>query len=121
MKGLIGRKTEITILCNRLESKEAEFIAVYGRRRVGKTFLVKTVVNNYQYSFLEVSGLKNGTLREQLANFMDAMAKTFHKSLINQKPKNWKEAFALLTQEISRLPKGKTVVVFLDELPWLAT
>jgi hypothetical protein len=121
MKGLIGRKTEITILCNRLESKEAEFIAVYGRRRVGKTFLVKTVVNNYQYSFLEASGLKNGTLREQLANFMDAMAKTFHKSLINQRPKNWKEAFLLLTQEISRLPSDQTVVVFLDELPWLAT
>lgn len=121
MRELIGRKTEIAILRNTLESKEAEFVAVYGRRRIGKTFLVKTIVNSYESSFLEVSGIKNGTLKEQLANFIDAMAKTFHKSLIGQKPKNWKEAFALLTQEISRLPKEQRVVVFLDELPWLAT
>lgn len=124
MSELIGRKREITLLHHCLKSKEAEFIAVYGRRRVGKTFLVKTLVNSlppHKNIFLEVSGIKNGTLKEQLANFMDAMAKTFHKSLIHQSPRTWKEAFLLLSQEIERLPKHQTVVIFLDELPWLSS
>lgn len=48
MYELIGRTTEIAILPNVLESKEAEFLAIYGRRRVGKTFLVKTIVSSYK-------------------------------------------------------------------------
>jgi len=121
MQQIIGRDRELKTLRDRLASDEAEFIAIYGRRRVGKTFLVEQLVANYKCTVFAVSGVKNGSLKEQLANFVSGLAKTFHISLINQSPKNWKEAFNLFTQELSRLPPDQTVVAFFDELPWMAT
>ena len=38
---IIGRKHEQDILANCVESNKAEFIAIYGRRRIGKTYLVR--------------------------------------------------------------------------------
>lgn len=118
---IIGRETELASLIRCISSSEAEFIAVYGRRRVGKTFLVKQMALSLECKFFEVTGVKNGSLKEQLANFVEAMAKTFHVSLINLNPKTWKEAFTLFSQELARLPPEQTVVAFFDELPWLAT
>lgn len=121
MHTIIGRTSEIKALRQRIDSKEAEFIAIYGRRRVGKTFLIRQVIQEYKCSKLELSGIKNGSLKQQLANFITAMAQTFNFSFITQAPKNWKEAFNLLTQEMMRLPPEQKIIVFFDELPWLAT
>ncbi|MGB0985427.1 MAG: AAA family ATPase, partial [Saprospiraceae bacterium] len=116
---LIGRIEEKEILENALRSNEAEMIAVIGRRRVGKTFLIKTVYEE-QIAF-EVTGIQNSTKQEQLQNFMMQLSK-FSKSALPLKiPKSWLEAFFLLSQYLDKLDFTEKKVVFLDELPWLAT
>jgi len=113
---LIGRTREIKELNRLLASKEAEFLALYGRRRVGKTFLVREHFKK-QLCF-ELTGIKDGTLREQLANFRVQLSERSGKS--QPLPASWQEAFQQLRDHLdSRRGSGKRVV-FLDELPWLA-
>ena len=75
-KNIIGRTEELKILQGILKSKEAEFLAIYGRRRVGKTYLVREFFSD-KGIFLEVSGVKNLNLSKQLGNFADSFSKTF--------------------------------------------
>lgn len=120
-KKLIGRREEKKLLSNRLASKEAEFIAVYGRRRVGKTYLIKYAIESAKLNSIEVTGLKDGSLRHQLDIFTRAFEKAFQPLYKLALPSNWMEAFDLLTNAIDQLPKKKPFVIFFDELPWLAT
>lgn len=117
---LVGRKREINIFKQILSSNNAEFVAVYGRRRVGKTFLIQHCCSQEDV-YLECTGTKDGKLREQLSNFANKFARTFYPGLTLQPPKTWKEAFTLLTQQIKKLPETKKIVLFFDELPWLAS
>lgn len=118
-KNIVGRKEERALIKKRLASKEAEFIALYGRRRVGKTFLIRHAVEEASIPSIEVTGLKEGTLRDQLSIFNKAFEKTFQ--LPTARPAGWMQAFNLLTIAIDKLPKNKPFAIFLDELPWLAT
>ena len=118
---IIGRKEEKKLLKKRLGSKEAEFIALYGRRRVGKTFLINHVLEDENARSIEITGLKNGTLKKQLDIFIRAFEKAFKPEFPIATPKSWMNAFDMLTKAIGRLPKNKPFVIFLDELPWLAT
>lgn len=120
MTKIIGRIKEITILDQVQSSKKAEFVALYGRRRVGKTFLVQRCFSN-KGIYLECTGLKDGSIQDQLTNFIKSFQIVFYPKLSLSTPKNWQDAFELLTQAIKQIPKSKKVVVFLDELPWLAT
>lgn len=120
MKNIVGRTKEITILNQVIASKQAEFIAVYGRRRVGKTFLIQQCLSN-KGVYMECFGTKDGNLHTQLLNFIKSFETTFYPGLSLHVPKSWREAFDLLTNEIKKIPKSKKVVIFLDELPWLAT
>ncbi|OFX28571.1 MAG: hypothetical protein A2X08_07245 [Bacteroidetes bacterium GWA2_32_17] len=111
---LIGRKNEISILQNALKSNKPELIAVYGRRRIGKTFLVRNVYKNYiQFEF---SGINNCSLKQQLNNFYLTLA---DKNDSFKKPSDWIEAFHQLNQYISKLTSKKKKVIFIDEFPWL--
>lgn len=116
---LIGREKERTILQKVLKSARAEMVAVVGRRRVGKTFLVHTVYRNH--IDFEVTGIQDATRKEQLQNFMLQLAKFSKGSFPQTQPKNWLEAFSFLTQFLELKQKKDKLVVFLDELPWLAT
>ena len=87
---IIGRKSEIKRLKAYVESDKSEFIAIYGRRRVGKTFLIKELLDN-QLSFRMI-GRENASLATQLTNFSYAMSDYFDD---NSTPKNWTEAFRL--------------------------
>lgn len=118
MKPLIGRENEIETFTRLLNSERAEFLAVYGRRRVGKTYLIREHFKDKGLYF-ELVGLKDGTLAEQLALFRDAFQKTFYPGLPIAAPQNWHDAFILLTQEIQKQKSGN-IIVFFDELPWLA-
>jgi uncharacterized protein len=116
MKKIIGRKEEIETLKRLKNSDKSEFVAVYGRRRVGKTFLVKNVFEK-PFHF-QLTGTANVPLRIQLSNFHTALVKVDPKGTPANPPKNWFEAFNCLGNFLESLPENKKII-FLDELPWL--
>ena len=113
----IGRKTEQKILKDALVSHKAEMIAVIGRRRVGKTFLINTVYQ--QHIVFKISGTQNAPLKEQLAIFKDQLSAMVGSEV--EQPRDWLSAFFLLRQYLLTLMTEERKVVFFDELPWLAT
>jgi hypothetical protein len=113
---LIGRNEEQRLLLSLLESDKSEFVAVYGRRRVGKTYLVREAFN-YKFSF-QHAGIQDATMKEQLEEFHHSLLLAGVKG--SKRPRNWSQAFFMLGQHLAALPDGKKVV-FIDELPWLDT
>lgn len=114
---LIGRKSELRVLREYIDSDKSEFVAVYGRRRVGKTFLIrKTASDNFAFF---VTGAYQATKAEQLTNFAIAL-QTFSGSEKLSIQKNWILAFYELSRYLGTLPEGKKIV-FIDELPWMDT
>ena len=114
---LVGREKELSLLFGALERKVSQFIALYGRRRVGKTYLVREAFDN-DFCFYH-TGYYNQPKKTQL----DA----FYKSLIKaglapecEKPRNWNEAFELLEGVIERHTEPKKIL-FLDEISWMDT
>lgn len=102
-----------------LHSRDPEMVALIGRRRVGKTFLVHTVYEN-RIDF-EISGIQEATLREQLENFANRLNAHAKPILPFRRPSNWSEAFQMLITYLEGLQKQEKLVIFFDELPWLAT
>lgn len=95
-------------------------MAVYGRRRVGKTFLIKTFFKEKNVLFFSASGIKKASFSNQRNAFCQRIADTFYNGAPLQTPKTWLETFQLLQQAISQT-HAKKVVIFIDELPWLNT
>jgi len=117
MNGIVGRKKEIELLQRIVKSEDPEFVAVYGRRRVGKTFLIKQFFgNNFTFYF---SGNENSTMKTQLENFKIALQNHFNTTIVI--PESWTIAFEMLRKEINRSQKKGRKVIFIDEMPWLAT
>lgn len=117
-KHLIGRRAPQDRLRKLLESKKSEFLAVYGRRRVGKTFLIKEFFE-YQFDFF-ISGLANATTEQQLFNFDSEMNR--QSPLFFDKPSaNWLEAFQRIRSYLEDKKKDGKLVIFIDELPWMQT
>lgn len=118
---IIGRKHEQEKLEKAFLSKRAEFIAVYGRRRVGKTFLIRSFFSKKEAIFFQVSGIHKGSASIQLNEFTKEIKAAFFPSQTRlDAPKSWMEAFELLTEIIRRYADGKKVILFFDELPWMA-
>lgn len=115
---LAGREAERAELDDALASNRAELIAVHGRRRVGKTYLVRA--SYQQHLCFELTGMRDASLNVQLANFTRALSQRVNYAL--EVPRSWVDAFELLkrylTEELSHRVRK---VVFLDELPWLAS
>lgn len=119
---VIGRKDEQEKFSKALASAESEFIAVYGRRRVGKTFLIREFFS--ESLCFELTGMQGVSFQDQLVNFAGALAKAKGLSETLQPPATWQEAFVQLERHIESLrapAKGRKHVIFLDELPWLDT
>ncbi|MEZ4883948.1 MAG: ATP-binding protein [Chitinophagales bacterium] len=117
---VIGREKEQSILQELLLSEEAEFVALYGRRRVGKTFLVETVYK--KEIVFSITGLNKTGKDLQLENFMNVLnSKLSGTAQIPTRPKTWLKAFYILQQYLEGLKRKHKMVVFIDELPWLAT
>jgi hypothetical protein len=115
---LIGRKEEIALLEKAKSAQKSAFIAVYGRRRVGKTFLIrKTLENDFTF---QVTGIANATLKHQLLKFHTSLLKYFPTIEVAKPSKNWFEAFELLIHCLEHSEDEKKIV-FLDELPWMDT
>src|SRR3990167_11105055 len=98
MQPIIGRKLELEKLKNVLNSKKAEFMAIYGRRRVGKTYLVSNFFGN-KGIFFELTGLKHGNLARQLGNFAQSLGNTFYAGAELKRSYSWQQAFEKLTAE----------------------
>lgn len=115
-KILIGRTEEIDILNKYIASEKNELVAVYGRRRVGKTYLVKeTLGDRFDYSF---TGMYQETSKTQRMQFQKEINR--RTGIKRKTPADWFEAFDNLKEYLLSLNKS-TVVVFLDELPWIDT
>jgi uncharacterized protein len=117
MRDIVGRHREIETLNKYYSSSNSEFIAVYGRRRVGKTFLIRKVFD--QKVTFQLTGIGNATLKQQLTNF--------HLSILKQFPAasfppatSWIDAFQQLIACLEKSSDSKKVVFF-DELPWFDT
>lgn len=114
---IIGRETEQEILQQRIESNSPELIAIYGRRRVGKTFLVRQYFKD-TFSFY-FTGIYQGTKQEQLTEFNRQL--NFYSGKKWKFAKDWFDAFAQLREYLESLGGNKPIIVFLDELPWMDT
>lgn len=118
MENIVGRKDELATLSKIINSAEAELLAVYGRRRVGKTFLIR---NAYQKQLVfEFTGIHNTTLFQQLENFSDCLSKSSG-SLPLARPSSWIQAFKMLTDYLTPVIGRQKKVVFFDEFPWINT
>lgn len=114
---IIGREYEFELLQNAVESHESELIIIYGRRRVGKTYLVNEFFHN-TYSF-KLTGVYKKDTRTQLERFAAAMEDYSAES--TKVPSDWYCAFDQLKAYLRRLPSSERKVVFIDEMPWLDT
>lgn len=113
---IIGRKKEQQLLLSLTEREEPQFCVVYGRRRVGKTYLVRETFN-YRFTFMH-TGVARGTYRQQLAAWRDSLRQAgMTKCTL---PSTWFEAFEMLKELICQMPQGKKVL-YIDELPWMDT
>ncbi len=111
---MIGRKDEQRRLLAAHASEYSEFVAVYGRRRVGKTFLVR---ETFGYSFtFQHTGVAKGTLAEQLQQFRAAVIEQGYEAC--PRLKSWFDAFDALKHVISR-SSAERKTVFIDELPYM--
>jgi uncharacterized protein len=112
---MIGRIEEVKIMQSLLDSPKAEMLAVYGRRRVGKTYLIE---NTYDASLsFKFTGTQNGVLQNQLFKFSEKLKEYFPHSESTNLPKTWYEAFNQLKLCLSKSEQKQ--VVFFDELPWI--
>ncbi len=116
---VIGRTEEKKLLFDIINSTDPELVAMYGRRRVGKTFLIRNSLET-QLIF-EFSGIHNAPLNQQLENFIQAITKATGSKIALATPKNWQEAFKLLTDYTTPLIKKQKKVIFFDEFPWICT
>ena len=119
MAQIIGRKDEITQLQSLKESDKSAFVAIYGRRRVGKTFLIRSVFEE-QFTF-QITGIANVDTSNQLTNFYSSLIRSFPEMEDNEVAKDWFAAFQQLITALEILPKTGKKVLFFDELPWMDT
>lgn len=114
---IIGRKYEQQLIKERCESGKAELVAIYGRRRVGKTFLVRKMFDD-QFAF-SFTGMYEVSRVAQLENFRAALQQYSGQPI--PRLKDWFEAFAALRQYLETLAPTSQIIIFLDELPWMDT
>lgn len=120
---MVGREKEVSELEELYQGNQAEFVAVYGRRRVGKTYLIEqTFKDRFAFRHAGLSPMEHenkGMLVSQLKQFFNSLRSFGLKDGIC--PTSWLDAFFLLQQLLEQKDNGKRQVVFIDELPWLDT
>lgn len=118
-QSIIGRVAEKVVLDQALSSKDPELVAVYGRRRIGKTFLIREYLKHSLV--FEVAGMHEQNTISQLAGFHAALRRAFP-AVVSIQPRTWFDAFEILRTCLEQTPKKKHKrVIFFDEFPWLAT
>ena len=100
METIIGREEEKKILSEALHSKDAALITVYGRRRIGKTFLVRNFFE--KYIKFELTGIHNASMKDQLHNFSLALQESMGIPVPPASPGNWIDAFKMLSDHLQK-------------------
>jgi len=119
---IIGRQWEKSLLTDILESNKPEFLVIHGRRRIGKTYLIREFFEGRENAiFFNITGSKNTSLTSQIGRFTEQIGLVFYNLTDLQSGKNWEAAFKKLTEAIGNAPMHKKIILFLDEFPWLAT
>ncbi|MBU0766143.1 MAG: ATP-binding protein [Bacteroidetes bacterium] len=113
---LIGRYREVSILTDAIDSKRPELIVVYGRRRIGKTYLVRNVCR--ENIVVEFTGMNRASMRSQMKNFHFTLSQN---DVSLRMPSDWIEAFRNLSLYLDKLTTKRKKVVFIDEFPWFDT
>ena len=113
---MVGRKKELAIIRDCVDADRSRLIVVYGRRRVGKTFLIRASFD-YRFTFTH-TGLEKGGYREQLSEFWNSLKRQWKADC--RMPSSWSDAFELLKDAVSE-SKDARKVIFIDELPWMDT
>ncbi len=113
---ILGREKELDILKEAALDDRSRFVAVYGRRRIGKTFLIREAFG-YRFTF-QHAGLSDGGIREQIFAFESSIKDAG--GTFSDKAKNWLEAFEDL-KELIRLSREERKIIFIDELSWMDT
>ncbi len=116
---LIGRENERKIFKQHMQSKQSKLIALYGRRRIGKTYLVRAHFKKEMR--FEIAGLYKGDMFDQLRHFATTLAKAGYMEALISPPDNWLSAFDMLSLFIDRMKDKRKKVLFIDELPWFDT
>jgi uncharacterized protein len=121
MSELIGREEEQATFRQMLSSRKSEFYALYGRRRIGKTYIVREFFSKQDCVFFQSVGIKDEKLKIQISAFTKEIGNTFYSQAELKPQDNWMNVFEQLTKGIELIPKNKKVVLFFDEFPWMAT
>jgi len=123
---MIGRKREMALLKECHKTAKSEFVVIYGRRRVGKTFLVNECLSGN--IVFQATGMFGRPRAEQIRNYYYAMQRWFGEEQMKAGkaahcPRDWMETFNMLEKLLTSTvkPKRGKKVVFLDELPWMDT
>jgi predicted AAA+ superfamily ATPase len=120
MTKFVGRAIEREKIHAALTSSDPELVAVWGRRRVGKTFLIRYGREPVTDHFMEITGQRNGALKIQLKHFRDGLSAAFHQGIALSIPATWDDAFQHLANSLGAIPAdGKPITLFFDEAPWL--
>ena len=114
---MIGREKEKEDLSRFLESEKPEFVVVFGRRRVGKTFLIREYFDN-RFAFYH-TGMANTETAIQLHNFNSSLHK--YGNIPYPKVSTWLESFEQLIHLLSNKKQKSKKTVFIDEMPWMDT
>lgn len=115
---MVGRDAQVKLMKRLITKKKSSFVAITGRRRVGKTYLVDQI---YKNNFcLQVTGIQDATMEVQIRNFTEKLIEYASMPIVTP-PKKWQEVFILLKKYLQSLPKNKKQIIFIDELPWVAT
>jgi uncharacterized protein len=122
MKSVVGRDYEKSILEGAFRSEKAEFITLVGRRRVGKTYLIRNMFKDRaNTTFCTITGSLGGKTQQQITDFFKYVASNFFRPGRRlDTPNNWHDAFDVLANEI-KISSAKKIVLFFDEFPWMDT
>ena len=123
MNHSFGRRREVALLDTVYGSGSAEFVAIYGRRRVGKTYLIREYFKGLDALYVEFTGQRDASLAVQLNEFREKLETTFYAGKPIPRLDSWNTAFKTLAtalQATLATQKVRRAVVFLDELPWMA-
>jgi AAA+ ATPase superfamily predicted ATPase len=122
MAKIVGRIKEQERLNRLLKSNKAEFLALYGRRRIGKTYLIRNFFEAQTCIFFHITGIQEGRLEDQIEQFIKQIGVTFYNGAMFGRCARWIDAFESLTKAIQQISKNKKMVQFfvIKSLDWKA-